>query len=422
MKRFQNHAPIESASRITRRNFVIGAASTLLTQFSPRLWAACPDGTKQTYKGCEATFKTDSTPQSASGVPSLSEVARSKGIDIGTALVSAATDDWGMFEDAYGRYDAYNNRLLLELIIRHCSSISPDWCLKPEYVAPAQETRNFRPAQRMYDFCQRHGKSFHGHTLFWDQSPLSWAQNESFDETKGLYGGYIKEVISRFPNIASWDVLNEIIADPESASIDKRLRKTFFLSRFGIDFVEYCLREARAAAPHAKLTINEYNLSCAGEHCSRKRKDTLSVIRELKDRGAPLDAVGIQGHLGGNWFGNFHPQKTLGFIRRLEEMGLDVFISEMDINDLNFSKSIEQRDEQVASFYYEFLSQVLESKAVKKVCFWGISDAQHWIVRGEGGRTIKGALPRPALFDSNLNAKPSYWAVIKALEGAPARS
>ncbi len=111
----------------------------------------------------------------------------------------------------------------------------------------------------------------------------------------------------------------------------------------------------------------------------------------------------------------------LSFIREAEALGLKVFISELDVNDTAFAADIGRRDEEVAQLYRQYLDTVLKSRAVKRVVFWGITDAENWIADGEAGARKDGLAQRPALFDRYLGKKPAYYQVLEALKGASAR-
>ena len=304
-----------------------------------------------------------------------------------------------------------------EVVARECTRITPENVMKPMHISPREGVWRFQPVHRTYEFAREHGLKVHGHTLVWDKEPAIWqqrlAEGKSLDEVTAIYGDYIQTIIREFPDTASWDVLNEIFEQ-------RGLRETVPLGAHGLDFVERCLRAAREAAPDATLVINDFNLTCAGHWCDDKRRNVLDYYRRLLDRGAPIDAIGLQAHLK-----SLYPpsgRKTLAFIREAEAMGLQVYLSELDVNDSEWPQDIARRDELVARMYGDFLGEVLRSKAVTSISFWGITDADNWIVRPTfGEEKIQGAPPRPTLFDPELNRKPSYYAVLNAIEQAPPR-
>lgn len=329
---------------------------------------------------------------SAERPASLVDAAAPLGIDIGTA------------------YNGVPDRDLIRIIRENCSLITPENALKPRAVAPEKGVYDFAMARAIHDFSRLNNKKFHGHTLFWHGSPLDWARSTDFDEVKRTYRAFVGRVISAFPAAVSWDVLNEVFEE------DTRLRNDILINRFGIDFLEFLLKETKSASPFAKTVINDYNLDCAAKWCGRKRRNALSVVEELKKRGAPVDAVGIQGHLSSKYRPS--PARTLAFIRELDALNVDTYISELDVNDVDFADRIETRDRQVAETYDDFLTAVLKARSVKRIVFWGISDAHNWIVRGEAGDSRPAGTARPALFDGNNRPKPAFYAVLKALREA----
>ncbi len=76
----------------------------------------------------------------------------------------------------------------------------------------------------------------------------------------------------------------------------------------------------------------------------------------------------------------------------------------------------------MAAIYKDYLGTVLEHDNVKRLGFWGLSDAEHWIVHGYAPFKRKRGTPRPALFDDRYQPKPAFFAVAEALKQAPTRS
>jgi endo-1,4-beta-xylanase len=359
----------------TRRAFTLSAASAMGILARPR--AITADGDPQT----------------------LAEAGRAVGLDIGSSVR-------GNLPPA-----------LAAIIARECTLVTPENALKPESLTTERGIYLWTPAEKIADFARANGLRLHGHTLFWYKRPLPWAPDsqapDKLDAIAAVYGEFISAVMQHFPDVVSWDVLNEI------AGSSHLLRDTFPISRYGLDFVERLLRSARDNAPKARLALNENDLECGAGACSTKRKNVLKTVRGLLDRGAPLDAIGIQSHLSS--YNLPATQETLRFIRSLEQLGLDVYISEMDVNDAEFAARIDRRDAEVATLYRDYLDTVLQSRAVKRVVFWGLADSANWISDGEARRRGDGKGQRPALFDTFLDKKPAYCQVMEALRGAPSR-
>jgi endo-1,4-beta-xylanase len=331
-------------------------------------------------------------------LPSLKALGRSRGLEIGTAF--SGNDD-----PAYRRLLAYHSGLIV-----------PEWQLKPRFLRPQRTSSyNFAPCDAIHGFAVKNRMKFHGHTLFWHEEPIRWAEGGTLEEVKASYGGFIRDVIAHYSDAESWDVFNEILDERQ------RYRDEPLIQKYGLQFIDFCFRTAQEAAPRARLSINEYNLECGEGWCRTKQANMTALLRDLKRMGSPIHAIGIQGHLSTIYRAS--PRATLDMINRIADFGLDVFISELDVNDSTLPQNVAERDRLVAEYYEEFLTAVLSHKAVKRLVFWGISDFDNWVVRGYTTEKRKAGTgeARPALFDSNNQPKPAFHAVVRALSAAPAR-
>ena len=329
----------------------------------------------------------------------LADIGRAKGIEIGSAIKSNP------------------HPKVAAAVALECSIITPENALKPTNILNGKGEFNWEVIESTNAFARSNGLKIHGHTLFWYKHPLISAELELRDkpltEVIDIYSHYFSTVIKRFPEIESWDVFNEI------TGTHRPLRASYPITEFGIDFIDQMLQRARELAPDAKLVINENDLECGFENCSFKRDNALKLLRSLRDRGAPLDAIGIQAHLSSRHAPS--EIETLAFIDEVAALGLDVYISEMDVNDIDLGENIRRRDDQVAEIYHGFLTTVLKSPAVKRVVFWGITDLENWIANDASVGRKDGIAARPALFDRYLGRKPAYYAVREALAAAPKR-
>jgi endo-1,4-beta-xylanase len=331
-------------------------------------------------------------------LPSLKRLGAEKGLLVGTC------------------YSGRGDSRYQDLIRHQAAIVTPEWCLKPKFLKPSEEgPYRFAEADAIYDFCRRSGLAMHGHTLFWHHQPLDWADSADLAVALRKYGRFIGDVMARFPETQSWDVLNEIIADQGPGL----LRDVQPLTRHGDAFVDLLFQTCRELAPRAKLVLNDYNLECGAKWCAAKQRRMLAFASGLVRRKVPIDAVGIQSHLSSK-HGLGIPE-TLEFIERIADLGLEVHISELDVNDVAFADDTATRDTQVAAFFRDYLTALLESRAVKRVVFWGLSDHDHWMVRGDAEDIRPGGAGRPALFDKQLKPKPSFFAVADALKLAPSR-
>lgn len=331
------------------------------------------------------------------GQTSLKSIASKKGIEIATA------------------YNGENDSAVQGLISHHCDTVTPENALKARELFPhGPELPSVQRMDELVQFCQQAGLNVHGHTLFWHQSFPEWLDHADFSNSIQAHNKLIEFVCQRYPDIASYDVVNEPLSDSHFG-----YRRFSQLATRGDAFLDHLFKHTRLHAPQAKLVINDYNLSCSRDFCARKRDSLLFALEQLLNRNAPIDAVGLQAHLLPKL--PFNERTLSSFISAIDSLGLSVYISELDVNDIGLADKEAERDRQIADIYGEYLELVLGHKCVKRLGFWGLSDRYHWIVWGYAPFKRKSGVPRPALFDKDLNPKQSYFAVLRALENAPVR-
>jgi endo-1,4-beta-xylanase len=363
-----------SLFRPSRRRLLAGAGAALC---APAVWRARADE-----------------------LPALRDLGAARGIEVGSAFSL----------DPDPKYRA--------VIARHCAVITPEWQMKPPQIKPdAASPYDFSTVDKFFDFARQHGQKVHGHTLYWAHVPIDWAVGATFEETKEIYGGFIRTVAGRYPQVETWDVLNELIDDETFA-----LRTWYLVGQYGYDFIDFCLRAAREAAPQARLAINEYWIECAAQVCEGKRGATIEMLSRIKAMGSPLDALGIQSHLYSRM--PVDPDVTYDLINEASGLGLESWISELDVNDSTLPAGIAERDAMVADIYARYLAGTLRHPAVKRVIFWGISDYYNWVLYDKqhwDQRPPETGDARPALFDTANEPKAAFHAVARVLEEAPWR-
>lgn len=338
----------------------------------------------------------DTAQAAARPEPSLREAAADSGLSIGSAYNGGRAD-------------------IEALIAHHCDVVTPENALKAGMLAPdGLRTARHEEMDAIALFCRRAGLGLHGHTLFWHQSLPDWLDRPTWAEATRAHRQLIRHVTARYPDIISWDVINEPLADNDDGYRDIRL-----LEKFGDDFLAFLFETTRDAAPDAKLVLNDYALSCGAPFCARKRDTLLGTIDRLLGRGVPIDVVGIQAHLVPEW--PIIATDLKRFLVDLEDRGIAVYVSEMDVNDIGLPDDVETRDRLVADIYRDYLEAVLDHRNVTRLAFWGLSDAAHWIVEGHAPYRRSSGHPRPALFDETLTPKPAFDAVLDVLRRSAPR-
>ena len=219
----------------------------------------------------------------------------------------------------------------------------------------------------------------------------------------------------------------------EALNEDGSLRETHWLTIIGEDYIEKAFEFAHAADPEAKLYYNDYNL-----YKPEKAAGARALIAALQEKGLAVHGAGMQGH-----YGLDQPDSMEDFeaaIRGFGDMGLEVYITEMDLSVLPFPPQADwgadisvdlalndkynpyadglpaDVEEKQAARYSE-LFRILQANrdAVARVTFWGIDDGHSW----KNNWPMNGRTDYPLLFDREYQPKPVYHEVVGLAKQKP---
>jgi endo-1,4-beta-xylanase len=305
---------------------------------------------------------------------------------------------------------AVNTRALREdkpyadLVAGQSSILVAENAMKWQGLHPAPDTYTFDEADGLMAFAERHRIKLRGHNLCWHRSIPKWVTSLPAGQGSTALCEHIEHVAGRYSGrMHSWDVINEAI-EPKDGRPDG-LRNSPWLTLAGSDYIELAFKTARAADPTALLCYNDYGLESETEDGRRKRQAVLLLLHRLKTRGIPIDAIGIQAHLTAASPTAFGPG-LMQFLHECRILDLQVFITELDVNDRHLPPDPATRDAAVADTYARFLDLILAEPAVMCLLTWGITDKYTWL-NSEGARPDH--LPERCLpFDAAYHPKPAF--------------
>jgi len=225
--------------------------------------------------------------------------------------------------------------------------------------------------------------------------------------------------------VDAWDVVNEAIMDDGSMRTDQEEsddQKSAFYGILGEAYIEEAFRLAREADPDAKLFYNDYY-----NYIPARRDAIYNMVKNLQEKGVPIDGVGLQAHLNTEPSTNPEHQSYHQTIENLEKaiqmyasLGLEVHITELDVSVYIGGNKYEQKDfytpetfsnelqAKQAQRYKELFAMFRRnSDAITSVTFWGIADDNTWLSEFDSGRQ-----DFPMLFDINHQPKPAFNAVV----------
>ncbi|NYE59528.1 endo-1,4-beta-xylanase [Duganella sp. 1224] len=311
------------------------------------------------------------------------------------------------------------------LMARECNMLVAENEGKWQALEPRPGVYQFGPADEMYAWARSQGMLVRGHNLIWQDAKWlpKWVNEYDFGAqpavaAEALLRKHIVTVCEHFGDgIHSYDVVNEAV-DPKTGE----LRANVFTQRLGaVEQIDLAFRVAREKAPKAQLVYNDYMRADLGS--AKHRAGVLKLLHDLKSRGTPVDALGLQSHIG-SWdemgMGR-HQEAWRRFLDEVTGMGLDLLVTEFDVNDRKLPADVAVRDAGVATLAKEYLDVTFSYRQCKDFLMWGMADNASWLQGWDEAPRTDGLKMRPTPFDDQLRAKPLRDAIAAAIQGMPAR-
>ncbi len=349
-------------------------------------------------------------------------------VEPAATLRSAFVDDF-LVGVALGSYQINGrNPKAEEAAARQFSAITPENELKWQSVHPSPDRYEFKSADAFAEFAKAHDMKLIGHTLVWHSQTPDWVfkgddgKPATREQLLERMRDHIRTVAGRYKDsVKGWDVVNEALSDggPEI------LRDSPWRRIIGDDFLDQAFRFAKEAAPNAELYYNDYGLEDP-----RKRRNCVTLLKGMIERGVPITGVGTQSHLNLDRPAIADVEKT---IEDLSALGLKVMVTELDVDvlparggfgnaDINRREKAdpsldpykaglpEEVQQRLAKRYAElFEVYVRHRKSVTRVTLWGLNDGCSWL----NNFPIRGRTNHALLTDRSMQPKPAFFEVLK---------
>jgi len=345
--------------------------------------------------------------------PPLREYADRLGVRFGSAVMASDLRD----DPGYG-----------PVLAREFNSLTPFVEMKWGTIHPDPDRYDFTLADRLVAFATSHAMRVRGHALVYGHAgdppnPEYLSKITGATELRAAMAGHIRTVMARYRGrVTAWDVVNEplpVFGDP--ARSKDGLSQHHFSRTLGAGYVGEALRLAREADPGAQLFINDQGTLVAGP-----RQDAyFRLVQSLRASGAPLDAVGFQGHvlplLGGVAPTASQVEATL---RRFAALGVAVEITELNVFTrtprhlltlgLAYDEDAELRRQ--AEAYAATARGCLAVPACQGVTLWTFTD--RYLTTIERFTHVR---DMPLIFDRDYRPKPAASALRDVLAHADRR-
>ncbi|WP_416905449.1 endo-1,4-beta-xylanase [Micromonospora echinospora] len=301
------------------------------------------------------------------------------------STLGAAAAQSGRYFGAAVAANKLSDGVYTTILNREFTSVTPENEMKIDATEPQQNQFTFGNADRIVNHALNRGMKVRGHTLAWHSQQPGWMQAMEGGTLRQAMLNHVTRVATYYRGkVVAWDVVNEAFEDGSSGA-----RRNSNLQRTGNDWIEAAFRAARAADPNAKLCYNDYNTD---NWTHAKTQAVYRLVQDFKNRGVPIDCVGLQSHFNS---GSPYPSNYRTTLSSFAALGVDVQITELDIEGSGSSQ---------ATTYRNVVNDCLAVARCTGITVWGIRDTDSWRASGT-----------PLLFDGNGNKKQAYDATLGAL-------
>jgi endo-1,4-beta-xylanase len=151
------------------------------------------------------------------------------------------------------------------------------------------------------------------------------------------------------------------------------MRRSVFQRLIPIDYIRRSFVWAREADANALLVLNETHLEKRSPMFAERRAFFLQLVERLVSSGAPIQAIGLQGHFAPG-LDELDGEELGLFCERLKAMGLSVIISELDASCRFSRKRVGFREEEYSRVFKNFVEVVRSAGNLIGVTVWGLSE------------------------------------------------
>ena len=345
----------------------------------------------------------------------------------GERLRTLAAENWDLRIGAAHRtrpWTLTDSAAYAAVFEREFSSLSPENAMKWPVLRPTPDgAYDWAEADRQVAYAQANGMEVHGHVLAWymdadpEKRPGYWLTDPAQAPCSGMEGllrDHITAVMTRYADdVDVWDVVNEAV-DPQTGGYrtSDRWYECLGVGEGGVpNYIRVAFDEAaqvrQATGSDAALLYNEIGFLNRNPGMQER---VYEMVVQLQSEGLPVDGLGFQ----------YHEDLDLDFVawtnyatRVAEDLGLDVYVTELDVKIPGEDAGTLDAQAQV---YAETLERFLHLPRRADFTLWGFTDRHSWRNPDENGVFFN-----PLIFDEAYDPKPAYFALQRVLGGGTAR-
>jgi endo-1,4-beta-xylanase len=292
---------------------------------------------------------------------------------------------------------------LAAFVATNFSMLTPGNQLKWIMTQRVPDRYDFTDGDWMVNFAEAHGMKVHGHNLCCNGGNPGWfAKTLTKQNAEKYLTDHIKAVAGRYKGrIDSWDVVNEPIAiwmkKPDG------LYPGPWLDLLGPGYIDLAFHTAASVDPKPLRVLNVHHVESDLQTDQQTRVATMKLIRSLLSRKVPIQAVGLESHI--RLKDPLVSPSRDAWVRELRDLGLEVFVTELDVNDSTATGPVAQRDAALGDVYAAYIKAIVPVTQGKRLIFWTICDQRNWMdgIKDANYKLQDGSSHRPGLLPPELN-------------------
>ncbi len=215
-----------------------------------------------------------------------------------------------------------------------------------------------------------------GHTLMYPAERFVPTKLKALADDNDAFRKIVTDHVTEVANVAAqfepfaFDVINEPRDD------------LYTVKRIGIEGYAEAFRIAHKAAPNANLFVNDYGIISGGGRNMRNLQFYHDVLDKLKEAGAPVSGIGMQGHFGAMLT---DPARVIEVFDEFARHEMPIQITEFDIDTTD--------EEAQADYTRDILTAAFSHPSLEAFIVWGWWEGDHW--RRNGAMLRKDWSPKP---------------------------
>ena len=243
--------------------------------------------------------------------------------------------------------------------------------LKWHAMEPRKGQVDYSIVDAILKWTEEHEIPLRGHNIFWGTPGRvqNWIKQLNDKELYETLKKRATNIGSRYKGrFAEYDLNNEMI------------HGNYYADRLGAGITKKMATWVKQADPEAKLYLNDFDILTGN-----RLNDYIKHIRGLLNEKAPIDGVGVQGHLHGDFF---DPDKLRHALDTLSEEGLPICITEFNFPGQRSRfyrnrrlKLTPEQEETKAKALTEYYRICFAHPAVKGILMWGFWERANWIAQ-----------------------------------------